>query len=157
LILQKATCAPNNQCSNATKIAELPFNEEETNAFSTPEAFDSGAYSCNNVYSMVQSVWYEVQGDGSCLTASLSAYSYFTIAVYGGSGCAELTCLGESQYYNGNSVTWPTEVGETYFLLVGGYGTTGNFGLEIEVRPIQCMPLPLSFCLYSNVIRGPKS
>jgi hypothetical protein len=159
LISQKATCAPNNQCNNATKVEDLPFNTRGTNAFSTAEAFGSGVYSCNNINSMVQSVWYEVQGEGSCLTASLPSYDFdSTLAVYGGSGgCANLTCLGESQYYNGNQVTWPTEVGETYFLLVGGYGATGNFGLEIEVRPMQCMSLPLSFCRYSNVIRGPKS
>jgi hypothetical protein len=153
LRLQKATCAPNDQCNNATKIAELPFNARGTNAFSTPEALGSGVYSCNNVNPSVNSVWYEVQGDGSCLTASLP-FSNFdpTIAVYGGSGCTDLTCLGEGQYYNGNQITWQTEVGEAYFLLVGAYGTTGDFGLEVEVRLMQCMPLPLSFCVFTQML-----
>jgi hypothetical protein len=91
-------------------------------------------------------VWYEVQGDGSCLTASLPFADFSSnIAVLGGSGCGNLTCLGEGQYYDTNQVTWQTEVGEAYFLLVGGFGATGNFDLEIEVRPMQCMLLPLSF------------
>jgi hypothetical protein len=135
--LQKGTCAPNDQCNNATQIAELPFKTSGTNAFSTPEALDSGVYGCNNINPEVVSVWYEVQGDGSCLTASLPSADFATnIAVLGGSGCGNLTCLGEGQYYNANQVTWKTEVGEAYFLLLGGFGTTGNFDLEIEVRPM---------------------
>lgn len=157
LPLQKATCAPNDQCNNATKIAEVPFSTRGTNALSTPEAIGSGVYSCNNINSAVQSVWYEVQGDGSCLTASITDSSFdSTIAIYGGSGCDNLSCLGEGQYYSLNQVTWQTEVGASYFLLVGGYGTTGNFVLEIEVRPMQCMPLPLSFRPYSHFIRVPQ-
>jgi hypothetical protein len=140
--LQKGTCAPNDQCNNATKVAELPFKTSGTNAFSTPEALDSGVYGCNNINPEVVSVWYEVQGDGSCLTASLPSADFATnIAVLGGSGCGNLTCLGEGQYYNANQVTWKTEVGEAYFLLLGGFGTTVNFDLEIEVRPMQCMPV----------------
>jgi hypothetical protein len=114
---------------------------------------------CNNINPEVLSVWYEVQGDGSCLTASLSFADFPSIiAVLGGSGCGNLTCLGEGQYYDVNQVTWQTEVDEAYFLLVGAFGTTGNFDLEIEVRPMQGMSmqgmsLPLSFCLclYSHL------
>jgi hypothetical protein len=146
--LQKGACAPNDQCYNATKIVEIPSNSRGTNAFSTPVALDSGLSNCSNVNPEVLSVWYEVQGDGSCLTASLPFADFpSNIAVLGGSGCGNLTCLGEGQYYYVNQVTWQTEVGETYFLLVGGYGITGHFELEIEVRPMQCMPFRCPFVL----------
>lgn len=89
-------------------------------------------YSCFVVSPVLQSVWYELEGDGGCITASLrQSNSDVIIAAYEGAGCGNLTCVGETQQFVSNQVTFPTENGATYYLLVGGVG--GDYVLEVEV------------------------
>jgi hypothetical protein len=108
---------------------------------------------CYNVESSTKSVWYVVEGDGSCLSASTLGSNFDTVlAVYKGEGCQGLTCVAQSEYYYSDEVSWKTENGETYYILVGGsYRNAGSFFLQIEVRDESQCP---SICiLYSKVCR----
>lgn len=96
---------------------------------------DSSGYGNNcNVFPFTKSVWYLVQGDGSCYTASTTDSAFESVvSIYEGRGCERLSCFAQAQY--GNKISWETQIGETYFVLVGGFfGSSGIFSLNIEVR-----------------------
>jgi hypothetical protein len=98
-----------------------------------PDPFPS---ECYNVDPSTKSVWYVVEGDGSCLSASTLGSNFDTVlAIYQGEGCQGLTCVTQSQNAYNDEVSWKTEIGEMYFILVGGsYGNAGSYFLQIEVR-----------------------
>jgi hypothetical protein len=88
----------------------------------------------------MKSVWFTLAGDGACYTASTySSRSEIIARVLKGTQCGSLVCLGQTESYNPNGFTWEAEIGETYYILVGGrYGNTGSFVLEIDVS--DCGP-----------------
>jgi hypothetical protein len=107
-----------------------------------------------------KSVWYLVEGDGSCYTASAVGSAFNTVvAIYGGGSCDRLSCSAQSEY--GNVISWETQIGETYYILVGGlYDSSGDFSLSIEVCDLTTIPqqyfssnvaYPLFFCFVSGL------
>jgi hypothetical protein len=105
---------------------------------SAPSSFSPDPFSsvCYNVEASTKSVWYIVEGDGSCLSASTLGSNFDTVlAIYKGGGCQGLTCVTQSEYDYNDEVSWKTEIGEIYYILVGGsYGNAGSYFLQIEVR-----------------------
>jgi hypothetical protein len=94
-----------------------------------------------------------VEGDGSCYTASAAGSTFETVvAIYDGRSCDRLSCSAQSEY--GSDISWETQIGETYYILVGGlYGNSGLFSLNIEVCdrttiPQQYFPSIVTYHLY---------
>lgn len=104
------------------------------------------SFPCYNVDQSTKGVWYEVIGDGSCFSASTLGSNFDTVlAVYEGDGCQGLTCTAQSEFYFNDAVSWKTDVGVSYYILVGGsYGNAGTFVIEIEVRTgrLRVLSLP---------------
>jgi hypothetical protein len=102
-----------------------------------------------NVRPTTKSVWYLVEGDGSCYTASAtgsgSGSAFDTVvAIYDGQSCDRLSCSAQSEY--GNKISWETRNGETYYILVGGlYENSGVFSLSIEVCDLNHNPPAVFF------------
>jgi hypothetical protein len=95
---------------------------------------------CYNVRPTTKSVWYLVEGDGSCYTASAAGSAFQTVvAIYNGQSCDRLSCSAQSDY--GDELSWETQDGETYYILVGGlYESSGVFSLSIEVCDLNHNP-----------------
>ncbi len=91
------------------------------------------------------SVWYTFVGDGNSNTLSLCGSSYDTkIGVFSGT-CAALVCVGGNDDACGlqSSVTVPTTLGVTYYVIVTGFGTnSGAFTLTRTCLP----PVPNDDC-----------
>jgi hypothetical protein len=100
-------------------------------------AFESSASSCYNV-GLTKGVWYQLDGDGSCVKVALQSNFAAGIAVYKENGsCQDLTCAFQSAYLQAgaSNYTLSTETGQTYYILVGGYDDDiGFFSLDISVR-----------------------
>jgi hypothetical protein len=81
-----------------------------------------------------------VEGDGSCVTASATSRNFNpSVSVFRGNQCGELTCISQNEEYSSNGASWQSEIGETYFVVIGArYGRSGDFFLEIEVRDDVC-------------------
>jgi hypothetical protein len=112
----------------------------------TPPIIIDGGYggyygnnNCQYVDSSAKSVWFTLVGDGACYTTSTGSSSEIIATVLRGTQCGSLVCLGQSDIYNQNDFTWETEIGETYYILVGGIrGNAGSFVLDIGVS--DCGP-----------------
>lgn len=80
-------------------------------------------------------VWYRFNGNGQVVTASLCTSSFDTrIRVYSGA-CGALQCVAGNDDACGNRsrVTWSSQSGYTYFILVHGFGSSsGAFSLGIS-------------------------
>jgi hypothetical protein len=121
---------------NAFNVSTLPFFITDNNELATDDPYGGyGGYgeNCNNIYGLRKTVWYKVVGDGSCMTASISSDFEAVVAVFGGE-CEGLRCLGKADYYTESGLSWKTESGQSYYVLVGGYSSSGTFVLDIEVR-----------------------
>lgn len=115
-------------------------------------------------------VWYELLGDGSTVTLTTCnpGTDYDTkLGVFSGS-CGSLTCVGGNDdqgggfdpacdvtgigFNRGSTVTFETEDGVSYFILVTGFSTnTGNFEMTIDCvppppPPTTCDEAPSVFC-----------
>jgi hypothetical protein len=87
-----------------------------------------------------KSVWYLVEGDGSCMTASVTSRNFDpSVTVLRGTECDEFACVNASDDYRSNGASWQTVIGESYYVIVGGrYRSAGDFFLEIKVRDVVC-------------------
>jgi hypothetical protein len=139
----------NDKCETAITLSTFPFSgtgstEDGSPTFPSEDEGGYGGYYGNNncpyVDTSTKSVWFTLVGDGACYTASTDGLRSEIIAtVLRGTQCGSLVCLGQSEAYNPNGFTWETEIGETYYILVGGrYGTAGSFVLDIDVS--DCGP-----------------
>jgi hypothetical protein len=139
----------NDKCETAFNVDAFPFTESGSTEDATPifTNFTNGGYggyygnnNCQYVDTSAKSVWFTLAGDGACYTASTyGSRSEIIATVLRGTQCGSLVCLGQSEIYNQNGFTWETEVGETYYILVGGrYGNAGSFILDIDVS--DCGP-----------------
>jgi hypothetical protein len=137
LLAQGGECPPrpsNDRCTNATVTGSLPFS-------TTADLFGarnvgSSALSCYNVDPSVKGLWYEVDGDGSCVNVALQSNFPAGVAVYGGGGCEDLTCAFQSEniVFGASNYTFSTEAGQTYYILVGGGNNdVGFFSLNVTV------------------------
>jgi hypothetical protein len=156
LLAQGGECPPrptNDRCRNATAIA-LPFSTTANLNDARNVDFGSSVYSCYNVGPSSKGVWYELAGDGSCVNVALQSNFNAGIAVYGGGGCEDLTCAFQSDYlqFGASNYTFSSEAGQTYYILVGGFGNdVGFFSLDISVSIRQGF-LELFQCLYGILL-----
>jgi hypothetical protein len=137
----------NDKCETALNVDAFPFSDAGSTEDATPPIFTDGGYggyygndNCQYVDSFAKSVWFTLVGDGACYTTSTyGSRSEIIATVLRGSQCGSLVCLGQSDVYNQNGFTWETEIGETYYILVGGlYRNAGSFVLDIDVS--DCGP-----------------
>jgi hypothetical protein len=94
---------------------------------------------CRSFDRSSKSVWYLVEGDGSCMTASVTSRNFdASVSIFTGNQC-ELTCLNRSDDYSPDRASWQTVTGELFYVAIGGiYGSSGDFFLEIKVRDVAC-------------------
>jgi hypothetical protein len=139
--LKRDNCVENDRCSNATAVDRLPIVISASTSLASVAGYNSPATVCNTVNGDAKAVWYELIGDGSCVSASIVGEGFDAIlSLYEGDNCGSLTCLAQSNIGNGSSgrglLSWRTENGSTYKILVAGaYGLqAGDYVLGITVR-----------------------
>lgn len=137
---QGGECPPrpsNDRCTNATAIESFPFSTSANVVGARNVIFGSSASSCYYVGPDNKGVWYQLDGDGSCVNVALQSNFPAGIAVYGSDGsCNNLTCAFQSEdlQFGGSNYTFSTEAGQTYYILVGGFDdNVGFFSLDVSV------------------------
>jgi hypothetical protein len=145
-----------------TTSGALPFTDSGNTSITNVQAFPE-VFTCSLVGAATQGVWYTLEGDGACFNATTLGSRFDTIlSVYiGEAGCQDLFCLienddgsnsGDNGYgYGGFGVTsnvvWKTEVGQTYYILLGGLASTsGPYRFSLEVSTSQAVLLCVVFC-----------
>jgi hypothetical protein len=143
-LAQGGECPPrpsNDRCTNATAIGSFPFSTSTSIVGARNVPFGSSASSCYNVDPSTRGVWYQLDGDGSCVKVALQSNFAAGIAVYkGGGSCQDLTCAFQSPYLQvgASNYTLSTETGQTYYILVGGHDDDiGFFSLDVSVSVSQ--------------------
>jgi hypothetical protein len=140
LPLKPDNCIENDRCLTATSVDTLPFAVSASNILASAAGYNSSATICGNrVDGTAKAVWYELIGDGSCVSASIAGEGFDAIlALYEGDNCGSLSCLANSNSGSGGPglLSWRTETGTAYKILVtGAYGDqAGNYVLGITVR-----------------------
>jgi hypothetical protein len=123
----------------ATSVDTFPFVVSASNTLASAAGYNSPATICSRVDGDAKAVWYELIGDGSCVSASIVGEGFDAIlSLYEGDNCGSLSCLAQSNsgYGGGGLLSWRTETNTAYKILVAGaYGTqAGDFVLGITVR-----------------------
>jgi hypothetical protein len=136
---QRGECPSNDRCSTATSIdaANLPYIESASNSLSAAVGDGSPATSCNIVEGSAKTLWYELIGDGSCLSASVAGEDFQAVlALYEGESCGSISCAAQTEYDDRGRLSWRSVNGATYRILVSGAygGQAGDFLLAVAVR-----------------------
>lgn len=137
--LTSNTLPGNDLCSNAIAVA-VPSITPGTTQGATTDTEPSCVQSNTS-----PGVWYSLVGTGTTLTASTctGATAFDSkISVYCGT-CTNLICIDGNDDACGlqSSVTWCSQAGATYLVLVHGFGgQTGTFELEIADSGTSCTP-----------------
>lgn len=123
----------NDKCEGALDIA---VGSKIVN--STELALFDGREACAGVLNVGFGVWFRVTGTGGNTTASTcgSSTSFDTrITIYQGVNCTSLICISANKDGCGShsSVTWPTEAGAEYKILVHDSGDEESSGV-FELR-----------------------
>jgi hypothetical protein len=144
-------------CVNATAIDTSAFFGESGNTDLTDVQVFPKASECSLVGGSTKGVWYTLEGDGACYNATTLGSQFDTIlSVYTGEAdCQDLVCLtenddgssGSGYGYGGafgvtSKVVWRTEVGKTYYILLGGLGSSSGayrFSLEVGGNLLCCV------------------
>jgi hypothetical protein len=137
IMLQRGECLENDRCESALQVEILPFVDAASNSLATQNGYDRPGLNCFVAQRMSKVVWYELEGDGSCLSASVVGESFETaLVLFEGENCDRISCADENYFGSARVVTWQSEIGSTYKLLVGGLYTdeSGDFILAITVR-----------------------
>lgn len=153
--------AVKDDCLVAETIASVPFASSGDTQETLGQGFEE-AQTCSLVEDFTRGVWFQLAGDGLCYNAtSLGSMFDTTIAVYtGDADCEGLLCLlqnddgGSGGYgfnvttddgYGGygsdvtSKVAWRTEIGETYYILLGGLANAAGpyqFSLNVSAKPL---------------------
>jgi hypothetical protein len=148
----------NDLCDNAAKVDSLPFVDAASNSLATREGYAQFDVNCYASERMSSTVWYELVGDGSCLSASVVGEGFVAgLVLFEGDACDRIFCANENFFGNLNVVTWQSEIGSTYKLIVGGLypAEAGDYILAITVRAMLyfcnlagsalCLPVQLTF------------
>jgi len=132
----KGACPSNDACDTAIEIGGVPFIDSSSNLLSSAEGFGGLDQSCFVIFGEAKTNWYELIGDGSCLSASVSGDDFDAVlAVYEGDDCDRLTCVGQTEPGNFRSLLpFRTVVGKTYSIAVAGaFGSSaGDYLLAIS-------------------------
>lgn len=138
----------NDICDSAVPLV-CPGGGLTSSAFGTtiPATFtDKGT--CETVSHSAPDAWYHVEGNGGSITATLCSplTDYDTKMTVWSGDCSSLECVTADDDnwdcgYSGltSEVTWFSEVGVDYFIMVHGYSSgTGNFELIMECEiPVE--------------------
>jgi hypothetical protein len=151
--------AGKDDCLVAEIIANVPFTSSGDTRETLGQGFDE-AQTCELVEDFTRGVWFQLPGDGLCYNAtSLGSTFDTTIMLYTGEAdCEDLFCLIENDDGSSNSgygyrsleendgygyeggfgvtskVAWRTEIGETYYILLGGLaGQAGLYEFSLNV------------------------
>jgi hypothetical protein len=140
-VLQRGECLKNDLCDNAAQVDSIPFVDAASNSLATQDGPGRPGINCYVAEQMSSTVWYELDGDGSCWSASVVGEGFETgLVLFEGDTCDRILCANENYFGNPNVVKWQSEVGSTYKLMVGGLyrDQAGDYILAITVRAIQC-------------------
>jgi len=152
----------NEVCGSATLIQvqeSVPFLYNGSTSQISPVGEFNAATACSYVSAFTRGVWYKIEGDERCYTASTRGSTFDTVvAVYNTTaGCQGLSCLAENDDYEyeyeydydyeydyGLSLTsevfWATAVGVDYYLFVAGLGeASGDYALSVAVCASSCI------------------
>jgi hypothetical protein len=153
-----APAAANDTCDNAEALA-IGGSVTASTASATPD----GVPTCGTALNTANGVWYEVVGNGNRLSANTcgAGTAYDTkLGVFCGS-CGSLVCVTGNDDSCGLSslVAWDTSNGQSYLILVTGFGTAqGTFELAVsdvganQGSPIACgAPATAPIDINSNV------
>ncbi|PLX07635.1 MAG: hypothetical protein C0596_10255, partial [Marinilabiliales bacterium] len=130
----------NDDCANAIAIGALPYSSGvQNNNCATNDIPASTSGGCGTHYN---NVWYTVTGTGNNITASLvnGSTNFDTeIHIYTGA-CGSQTEVTCNDDYSGlqSQTSWCSTNGTTYYISVGGYGTSseGNYVLSVSDAPL---------------------
>jgi len=115
----------NKECASAKilNVSSFPLTELGSNQYAS-SPISPEALSCPAVSSSSKGVWFQLNGDGSCIEISLDLSDFKTLAsVYVGPDCDELHCVREetrSQFGDNKRIEIETVPGLNYFIFVGG-------------------------------------
>ncbi len=140
------SCAPPAAPANDLVCSATAITCGATLSGTTVNATNSGTGeggSCGTAQTQ-PGVWYVVAGNGQTMTASLCATAWDSkISVYSGTNCSTLTCVGGNDdggpacTGTSASYSWPSVVGQNYYILVHGFGSTSAFSINLScVTPI---------------------
>jgi len=139
--LTRTTVLPNDLCTGAITIN---CGQTITGSTACGATTDVAAGTCVTSLNTAPGVWYTFVGDASPVTLSLCGSSYDTkIGVFTGT-CTGLVCVTGNDDFCGlqSQVTFPTNGGFTYYVLVTGFGSaTGTFTLTRTCAP-PCAGVP---------------
>jgi hypothetical protein len=131
----------NDSCNDATEIDSLPFAHAGNNLLAIDTGDDEVVSKCDFFTGVNYTVWYYIDGDGGCLSAELQASGSAALFLFDGD-CGGLECV--SQDYGTRRISWETELGRRYYILVAGYyGDAGVYSLNVEVSPLLSPQAPL--------------
>jgi len=132
----------NSRCSNAEPITAFPFETGNMNTELVNNVGSDGqALVCDNIVSATKALWYSINvTDDGCIFASTEESEITSvIAVYEGSSCSNLTCIGTNEEYRGyysSGLFWKATPGATYYLLAGGRSfSSGSLRLSVDTEP----------------------
>jgi hypothetical protein len=153
--LQRGPCPDNDNCVSATAVEALPFVDFGSTLLATEEGFDSAATSCSVVDGSAKTLWYELIGDGSCVSASVVGEDFEAILALYDSGeggvCDSIICMAQTGNYNNNGglLSWWGESGTVYKILVTGVYRSGggDFLLAIAVSKVHVLLLDCVTCV----------
>jgi len=138
LKVTSSTVPDNSECSRA--LGPLQLDGSAVKGSTSAATVDSDAPFCLSAVSS-PGVWFFVVGDGSTLQASLCNGATFDtrLSIYEGSceegaGLSDLLCIDGNDDFCGQEslVTWVSQPGETYYILVHGYQRgQGDFELTV--------------------------
>jgi hypothetical protein len=135
---------PEGSCQSAIGPLEIQPNNGQLPVIRQGELMGGtfGVDPCNpELATRTGEVWYKVTGNGQTVVASTChSISNFParLAVYTGS-CDNLVCetAEDSDCGNGSSITWATEAGEEYYLLVYSPSFVPDIEFGLTVRQIE--------------------
>jgi hypothetical protein len=124
----------NDVCSSAIEMKLGDTVAGSTNHSSLDVITDSCGSANNN---SAPGVWYYFRGAGNDTIKAIFVTGFDAqLSVFGGSDCSSLVCIdgsdGDSPLYTSGSVTWASQAGEVYYLLLHGFNmVVGDFELTL--------------------------
>ncbi len=150
-VCETTTCPvipDNDLCENAELIPTVPGSVFGTTIDATTDSFD---LDCPGAIITSPGVWYTVTGTGNTMTASFCDGSIpvdveSKLSIYCGPSCDELFCVDAFTISDPagcsadpQSVSWCSRPGETYYILVHGFGgSTFDFELVVTDDGAAC-------------------
>jgi hypothetical protein len=145
--IQVEQCQTNDECTNAALVGTLPYTDISTTEFSTSGGYETNSSlpNCIGILPGLRGNWYHVVAESStCLSASVKFPYSSGLYVYEGSDCNDLVCIVES-FYSTGTVTWKTEEGKVYSILVGHDGASSSDEYLFTLL-VRCNRVAIRFC-----------